>query len=413
MAKPFQKLLRYWVVEMGLFEWACIKRALFNNWWLTTMNSISLPAGIAAAWILLRHQEWTAQRQALTTFLFAAIIPTSAAVMVSIWRLAISPFLVFQDAKNEAERRETTLDKELTSLRDKTLSEEQLRANECFEMATTLLKDEEVFSFHALFKAGGHLPSNDLVVAVCNRLVENGHFHPFSGLASYVLESEYSQFLEYVRYHADNTHLNPSEGIAYLNSARTWLKKQGRPEPPLDQSLDMIFNTVFEHTNPRGKIPTKGLKVSIEPYIENTTPIAHRGHIFNDWQLTARVIFINTGKVQRTVLGAQFVYCEPNGPLSYRLLGGVRYEGGNDSDATTPIVINPDGSEVVVSYRTFLDYLDAEKPNGKFGIMITASDGKGGPSRDTFVMLITVRRNGHINHTLKRPLNVSLDEDNI
>jgi len=286
----------------------------------------------------------------------------------------------------------------------------------CFGKATAILGDESIFPFNALAKAEADLlAANEQVLEVCERLAQNGYVHPFSGLAGYVDESEYLGFLNYVRHHNDNAYLDPYDGIGYLEAAERWRHRQGHPEPQGEQSLKMIFNKVFGNTAPTGARSTKGLKASIESGIENVTPFQSREDKPNKWHITARVIFVNTGKLQSTVLAAQFVYQDPDRTHSatWELLGGTRYEGTDDIDPGKPIVINPDGSEVVANYRFFASPEKVERDGGEFGLMFTVSDGKGGPPREETIMFLTatISENGNLNHLGKRIVNVSLDPD--
>ncbi|HEY2714570.1 MAG TPA: hypothetical protein VGI60_18820 [Chthoniobacterales bacterium] len=113
---------------------------------------------------------------------------------------------------------------------------EQLRwisqVDECFDETIAFLKGfngrpKAMATFHALYSAKAYqLKDNNQVGEVCNRIVDTGYLHPFSGLEKCVHDEERLEFLKWA-------HPRPrkflEKGADYVVAAMEWAELKGRP----------------------------------------------------------------------------------------------------------------------------------------------------------------------------------------
>jgi len=301
----------------------------------------------------------------------------------------------------EAESERNTAREELKAFKQSQANEADKTVQECFAKTVEAIKGDVGFTFNALWLASGHLlPSNDLVVRVCDRLVEQGYHHPFTGLKAYVLDSEYLAFLHYVKYHAENEDIIPGKGHTYLHAAERWRKRQGHPEPPNEDSLTMLFAKTLE-IQPLPKRESKGLKVSVDE--------AKLKDVQNDpiklSIATTRLIFLNDGPTKRTILVIEFLYAAPEKVWDGHYETFRAYRSDDSPFETLPV---DSGSEVVLVLKSYFIPTElTEAATAQISVKIVSSDGKSGSSSKIIPLITIIDKDGYSPNTPKR---LSLDE---
>lgn len=94
---------RLWafVAEFLAYEKTCVAYAVFNRWWVAAVNLVSFAGAVALAWLIWRHPEWSAQRQAFAEVVVVCGLPFLVTTIVLSARLALAPFLVYRNSHRQ------------------------------------------------------------------------------------------------------------------------------------------------------------------------------------------------------------------------------------------------------------------------------------------------------------------------